>query len=243
MKEKLLVLAKAAPEASKKYEELVCVAGITDKGEWRRIYPIPWEIFWKTNDNKFKKKQWIEYELKDDKPSDHRKESRKIIPESIVVLGDASYTEIEQILNEKLTTLEELTNNKDVSLGVIRPKTIEDYIPITNKQYEKILEMGKQTTLYGDKAYKLEPPEHKYQYIFTDEDSKEHKILCEDWESVMLYLHCKKDYSTFDEVHVKVKEKMLKVAQMARSYFIIGTHYRFNTNIIIGVIYPKKNDV
>lgn len=39
MKERLLVLAKAAPEASKKYEELICVAGITEKGEWRRIYP------------------------------------------------------------------------------------------------------------------------------------------------------------------------------------------------------------
>lgn len=94
MKEKLLVLAKAAPEASKKYEELVCVAGITNKGEWRRIYPIPWEIFWRNKNTKFKKKQWIEYELVSNEPSDHRKESRKIIPESIVVLGDASYDEI-----------------------------------------------------------------------------------------------------------------------------------------------------
>lgn len=240
MKEKLLVLAKAAPEASKKYEELVCVAGITDKGEWRRIYPIPWEIFWKTNDNKFKKKQWIEYELISDNPSDRRKESRKIIPESIVVLGDASYNEIEQILNEKLTNLELINNNN--SLGVIKPKSIENYIPITNKQYEKILEMGKQTTLFGDKAYKLDPPEHKYQYVFTGEDSKEHKILCEDWESVMLYLNCKKNYSSIDIVHEKVREKMLKIAKMERSYFIIGTHYRFDTNIIIGLIYPRKKD-
>ena len=94
-----------------------------------------------------------------------------------------------------------------------------------------------------NKAYKLEPPEHKYQYIFTDEDSKEHKILCEDWESVMLYFNCKKHYSNMEIVHEKVKDKMLKISKMARSYFIIGTHYRFNTNIIIGVIYPKKNDV
>ena len=63
MKEKLLVLAKAAPEASKKYEELVCVAGITDKGNGENI-SNPLGNIWKTNDNKFKKKQWIEYELR-----------------------------------------------------------------------------------------------------------------------------------------------------------------------------------
>ncbi|MDE1768833.1 MAG: hypothetical protein KGH67_04430 [Candidatus Micrarchaeota archaeon] len=49
MKEKLLVLAKAAPEISSKYEHLVCVAGITESGEWRRIYPIPWKIFWESS--------------------------------------------------------------------------------------------------------------------------------------------------------------------------------------------------
>ena len=62
-KEKLIVLGKACPIISKKYEHLVCVAGITDKGEWRRIYPVPWEVFWKGNTTRFKKKAWIEYEL------------------------------------------------------------------------------------------------------------------------------------------------------------------------------------
>ncbi len=67
MKEELFVLDKAYPTISKKYELLVCVARITDKGKWRRIYPIPWDIFWKYSESKFKKKQWIKYELRDDK--------------------------------------------------------------------------------------------------------------------------------------------------------------------------------
>ena len=53
--EKLLVLAKASPTVSKKYEHLVCVGGLTEANEWRRIYPVPWKIFF---GGKFKKKSW-----------------------------------------------------------------------------------------------------------------------------------------------------------------------------------------
>ena len=55
MIERLLVLAKAIPEISSKYEHLVCVAGITDSGEWMRIYPIPWKVFWKNSRTNLKK--------------------------------------------------------------------------------------------------------------------------------------------------------------------------------------------
>ena len=55
MRERLLILAKAAPETSKKYESLVCVAGITDSGEWRRVYPLPWKMFWESSGRNFKK--------------------------------------------------------------------------------------------------------------------------------------------------------------------------------------------
>ena len=56
--EKLLVLAKASPTVSKKYEHLVCVGGLTEANEWRRIYPVPWKFFFGGG---FKKKSWIEY--------------------------------------------------------------------------------------------------------------------------------------------------------------------------------------
>ena len=52
----MLVLAKAYPIISRKYEHLVCIAGITEAGEWRRIYPVPWDVFWSGKETKFKKK-------------------------------------------------------------------------------------------------------------------------------------------------------------------------------------------
>lgn len=40
VKERALVLVKAYPQPSQKYEETVCCAGITAQGEFVRIYPV-----------------------------------------------------------------------------------------------------------------------------------------------------------------------------------------------------------
>ena len=41
MRLKILITVKAYPALSKKYNETVCTAGITEEGNWIRIYPIP----------------------------------------------------------------------------------------------------------------------------------------------------------------------------------------------------------
>ncbi len=79
MKEKVFVLVKTYPTLSTKYFELVCTAGINEKGEWRRIYPIP---FRQLNEiEKYKKYQWIEVDIKKDN-SDNRPESFKLLSDS-----------------------------------------------------------------------------------------------------------------------------------------------------------------
>lgn len=248
MKEKLLVLAKACPESSAKYEHLVCVAGITDKGEWRRIYPIPWKNFWSISITNFKKKSWIEYELVNETPSDHRPESRKIHFDTIKPLGEENYPKIKKILDEKLLTIEEIQQKgpKTMSLGVIKPREIIDFIPIDNKQYDKLVTRGEQTDLFGKPALKLDIPKHKYQYEFRD--TKVHQMLCEDWEVAELYRNCENYrrqgiYKDENEVHEKVKNKMLNEIGKKDPYFIVGSHYRFSTYMIVGVVYPRKSDI
>ncbi len=252
MKERLLVLAKAAPEASKKYAELICVAGITDKGQWRRIYPIPWEVFWKTSPTRFEKKWWIEYELQNEQPSDHRPESRKIKFETIKPLRKATFEEIEQLLVPRIGTIEEIEQKGIIkqSLGVVEPKEVFDFLRSDNPHYEKLVTIGKQLDLFGKPAMKLEPPKFKYSYKFKDDlDGRIHENLCEDWEAVMLYLNCEKmrlDGKYRDEkvVDEKVRQKMLyDIFKNGHVYFIVGSHYRFPTYMIVGVIYPTKGDL
>ncbi len=76
MKEKILVLIKTYPNLSKTYEETVCVAGITDKGEWRRLYPVPFRKMEFTH--QFHKYDWISVDTeKNSKEKLQRKESHK----------------------------------------------------------------------------------------------------------------------------------------------------------------------
>ena len=251
MKEKLLVLTKTYPIVSKKYEHLVCVAGITDKGELRRIYPVPFEVFW--NEKSFKKKNWIEYETESDEPSDHRPESRKIITKTIKDLGPASFKELKELIEQKIISLEELyaKNPREVSLGIIKPNKLIDFVEEANENYKKIKEKGKQTTLIdGESAVKIWIPKNLFSYKFNCSESCpiQHKIMCEDWELIALYRNCDKyreqgKYIDLNLVFEKVKYKFFNVLPNKRDfYFVVGTHYRFKTYIVVGVIYPKKAD-
>jgi hypothetical protein len=244
VKEKLLILCKTEPTISDKYEELVCVAGITEDGDFRRIYPVPWETFFSNNDKRFKKKQWIEYELREENPSgDVRPESRKIVNDSIKVKGEASYREIMGLLDENLTTLEEL-NQKDqeeVSLGVIQPEKILDIYAEHNSSHEKAEEGKKQRTLGGDEAVRIDVNEVQYHYEFECcEECSGHDMLCEDWEVSELHRNLIEKYDQ-DEAEEKVIEKIRSVIEdKPDTYLLVGTHHRWGTYLIISLIYPKK---
>lgn len=243
----MLVLAKATPIVSKKYENLVCVAGITKDGEWRRIFPIPWDVFKGDSNVKFRKKQWIVYELTNDKSPDGRPESRKIKYGSIVPLYEESFKNIKKMLDSKLTTLEELQskNRGDCSLGVVSP-ILDDMIWMNSISYSKTIQRAKgQMTLDGDSVLKLDIPDKKFQYIFRCSQfcPKEHKIMCEDWELGELYRKMKNKYGS-EEACFKVKDKFLnRITSSGHVYFIMGTHNLWNTWMIISVIYPKKDDL
>ena len=250
MKEQLLVLAKTYPSISHKYEHLVCVGGITDKKEWRRVYPIAWQIFWGGG---FKKKYWIEYEKQNDERSDHRPESRKINSKTIKELYEADFKDIKHILDDRLTTLENLTSrsHKEVSMGVIKPFKILDFIPENNEHYEKLKEKQKQTSLSGKSVVQVDIFPKVFSYVFycSPDCKTKHKIMCEDWELMALYRNCERlrkegTYKDENEVFEKVKQRFLKELPNKRDlYFIVGTHYRFNTYLIVGVVYPRNSDV
>lgn len=56
--EKIVVLVRATPEESKKHGYPVCVVGINEKGEFRRVYPFEFSYGEKLID--LKKKDRIE---------------------------------------------------------------------------------------------------------------------------------------------------------------------------------------
>ncbi len=82
-KKKILILVKTYPNPSKNYLETVCTAGVTESGEWIRLYPVSYRYL--ENDQQYPKYSWIEVEAKK-ASDDNRIESYKPRMESIKVI-------------------------------------------------------------------------------------------------------------------------------------------------------------
>lgn len=102
------------PTISKKYDELVCTAGVQQDGSWIRIYPLPYRRL--DSKHQFKKYQWIELPLKKN-PNDRRPESYSVTDmEKIKLLNKVdtinSLSELQTIIFNKnqpiFTNLKEL---------------------------------------------------------------------------------------------------------------------------------------
>src|SRR5438874_902026 len=79
-----LIVVRAYPTPAKSGVEVSCSAAITDKGEWLRLFPVPYRFL--SQDQRFRKYQWIEAAVT--KAKDHRPESYKLKPDSIKILSD-----------------------------------------------------------------------------------------------------------------------------------------------------------
>ena len=84
---KVLITVMTYPHPSETHQELVCTAGITESGEWVRLYPIDYR--YRPENQQFHKYQWIEIGLADHGAgNDHRRESRTPDLDSIRLLGE-----------------------------------------------------------------------------------------------------------------------------------------------------------
>ena len=59
--ERILILAKTYPSPSAQYVETSCVAGISQDGVMRRLYPVPFRMI--EEGQQFKKWQWIDVRI------------------------------------------------------------------------------------------------------------------------------------------------------------------------------------
>jgi len=78
--ERILILAKTYPSPSAQYVETSCVAGISQDGLMRRLYPVPFRMI--EEGQQFKKWQWIDVRV-EKATKDHRPESHKVYVDTI----------------------------------------------------------------------------------------------------------------------------------------------------------------
>lgn len=258
---KVLIAVKTYPAISTKYGETVCTAGITEEGKWIRIYPLP---FRKINrENRFKKYEWIELELRRN-TNDFRPESyRPINYQEIKTIGEIkpdgdTWDERRKIVLRKVyTNLEQLiaeAKDKNIctSLATFKPKKILDFTyektdrEWGTKQIQYLESEKQQANLFEsedeDEIENFEVVDkvpYKFKFKFMDDTGKTSNLMIEDWEIGMLYWNCLKTHNGNEQLACEdVKKKYFDdFAKTKDYYFFLGTtklnHYVSHNPFVI----------
>ena len=246
---KILITVKTYPTPSKKYDELVCTAGITEDGKWIRLYPIEFRKL--PYDKQYEKYDWVEI-LVERNDSDFRMESYKPLRECKRIGHIDTKNNWEKrrnILNSiKLyknmkKLIADSKKPKYTSLAFFKPTKILDFI-IEEQDTTWSREENTQLELFFHNNFKrVEKLPFKFKYVFEDDEGKVSKLSITDWEIGALFLRYKHNNELACQ---KVKEKYFDdFANKKDLHFFLGTtkeHHNTARNpfIIIGTFHPKK---
>lgn len=165
------ILIKALPQPSKKYGETVCCAGLTDSGEWKRLFPVRYRHL--TGDQSFQRWDRIRFNYRTPK-QDSRRESCHIFEDSITKVGKLTQRERERLLNRVIVGSAKQAEMSGSSLALIRPKnTIFKYRRKTEallqKEREAYLRAASQESFFDEALAALEPSPYRFSFSFEDD--------------------------------------------------------------------------
>lgn len=275
MIEQVLITVMTYPTLSEKHFETVCTAGFRMDGSWIRIYPVPHRMLSLNGQTMYRKWQIIEVDLeknpRDSRPESYHihdintlKIHEKIdakrpnweLRMSWLKKGKEIYDDMSKILER---TYDE---HDRISLAVLQPTEItgfevekEENLEDYNRKLQEVRNRYKaekmQLSLFGDNDAEQSSFEfakkipYKFYYRFKTKDGKERRLMIEDWEIGMLYLHCLKN--TTPEIAIrKVREKYAGFISKNDVYLLLGTQYKWhnkkapNPYVIIGVVAAPK---
>lgn len=259
-KERILILAKTYPSPSAQYVETSCVAGISQDGAMRRLFPVPFRMI--EDGQQFRKWQWIDVRV-EKAPKDHRPESHKIYVDTINC-GDVIDTKkawsgrwewLEKIpAFDSYDAIEARRLADGLSLALLRPKRMigleiskarnPDW---TDEEREKLLQEQMQGNLFDEveerrqvKQLRKVPFDFYYRYVYdTPEGEKDRKHKIVDWEAGALFWKCRESHGTDWEKPFRAKlEEDLGAKDLM---FLMGNQHRFQDQwLIISLVYPPK---
>jgi len=253
---KVLITVKTYPIPSSKYDELVCTAGVTETGDFIRLYPINFRDL--PFSQQYRKYQWMEVEATKHTGRDSRKESYRPKFGTIRLLGEPisaknNWAErARYVLAKKSQSMEHLRGQQAqdrTSLGIFKPKHVGDLIVSSDDdRWKPAFEAAlRQQRLWETRTVSQEPPRKvpfKFQYRFECDDPRcnGHQMMIEDWEVGALYWNCINAGATPDEACAKVKQKFLGelCAADRDTHFYVGTILAHPRSwVVIGVFWPK----
>ena len=254
---KVLITVKTYPIPSARYDELVCTAGVTENGDFVRLYPINFRDL--PFSRQYRKYQWIEVMAEKHQGRDVRKESYRPDSDTIQTIGEpippnpgnwgqrARYA-----LAKKARSMEELKDRQEAdgtSLGVFKPKKIHDLVISTDDaQWKASFKAAlQQARLWEYRTVSKEPPRKipfKFHYRFECDDPRcnGHRMMIEDWEVGALFWRLVDEGRSHEDAAEEVRGKFLGEVCGADkdTHFFVGTILAHPKSwVVIGVFWPK----
>lgn len=249
---KVLIVVKTYPTPARKGVEVSCTVGITEDGQWIRLFPLPFRFL--RSEKQFKKYQWIEVAVT--KASDPRPDSWVVDLDSIKVLGDPLPTSdgwqarkviALPLLAPSLCHLVRTREKTGATLGIFKPEEIKGLIiepeePATWTERE--LNILSQESMFDRKPPKLlEKIPYKFIYSFTcdDPDCRGHRLSVVDWEVAQAYRSWRKCYGNQWEQPFRRRFET-EMIHKCDTHFYVGTLRAHPDRwIIIGLFYPPRS--
>ena len=261
-------MVKTYPTLSSKYAELVCTAGINEKGEWRRLYPIQFRLL--DGSQKYKKRQYVHADTSmPDMGKDMRPETRVVNQDTLEIIKGAKADITQEFLNkveifEDMEELIQMALGNKLSLALFKPSRIVDFIVQKESEQEWSTKNLKAIQSQRDQLYLFDTPAnvpekfkpvnklpYKFSYKFLDINNKPYTRMITDWEIGMLYWNCLKKSQDEDIACSKVRQKYLNdfvLSGKYETYLILGTTNEAqrrkwpNQFVIVGVVRQSRTD-
>jgi hypothetical protein len=186
------ILVKALPQPSKTHGETVCCAGVTPRGEWKRLFPVRFRHL--KGESSFSRWDWVSFRYT--KPThDKRPESCHVHEESLVVDGKLPKSKQAAFLNPLVLPSINVAVHRGQSLALIRPKntrfTYRRKSPAEIAEEREAFEMAaRQTSLFDKELAALDPTPFEFRFKF--EDDARHDFQNGDWEAHAMFYNGRK---------------------------------------------------
>lgn len=248
---KVLITVKTYPLPSRKTIEASCTAGITEDGNWIRLFPLPFRYL--EYEKQFKKYQWIEASVT--KASDPRLESYKVALDSIKLVGKPLPTSnkwkvrkeiVLPLAAPSLCYLQKTQTETRATLGIFKPRIIreliiepEDY-PEWTEQELAILSQQSMFDRKPVKPLKKIPLKFFYSFYCNDPHCKGHRLSITDWEIGEAYRKWRQRYGERWENYFRQKFEYEVIYNFDTYLYVGTTRAHPDVWIIIGLFYPHK---
>jgi hypothetical protein len=251
-KKRVLITVRTYPTPASRGVEVSCTAGITDTGNWIRLYPIPYRSL--DEDKRFSKYEWIDVEVTKAR-DDQRPESFKPNLDTIEIGTKVSSTDawrlrkdiVRPLVKPSLCAIQaEREANGSPTLGIFKPKidrlVIERADP-AEWTPEQLTKLNQTLSLFETKpATLLEkiPYDFRYEFHCHDQSCQGHKTICTDWEIAQSYRKWSRDYGAKWEQAFREKYER-QIAEQFDTYFFVGNLHQYPQSfIIVGLFYPPR---